>query len=90
MAYEPRCGAVGFQVPVRFHGPDGSAPDRLIAVDDPRVPEPGTIALDLTCAECGRSPRAGETWRILFADKVAREAVIYCPECAEREFGEPE
>jgi hypothetical protein len=23
--------------------------------------------LDLTCAECGRSPRAGETWRILFA-----------------------
>ena len=33
------------------------------------------IAVDLTCAECGRSPRAGETWRILFADKVAREAV---------------
>jgi hypothetical protein len=22
----------------------------------------------LTCAECGRSPRAGETWRILFDD----------------------
>jgi hypothetical protein len=35
-------------------------------------------------------PEAGETWRIMFADKVAREAVIYCPECAEREFGEPE
>jgi hypothetical protein len=33
------------------------------------VPDPETIALDLTCAECGRSPRAGETWRILFADK---------------------
>ena len=33
------------------------------------VPEPGTLALDLTCAECGRSPRAGETWRILFADR---------------------
>jgi hypothetical protein len=48
--------------------------------------EPGTIALDLTCAECGRSPRAGETWRILFAD--IGEAVTYCPECAEREFGE--
>ena len=30
------------------------------------------------------------TWRIMFADKVAREAVTYCPECAEREFGEPE
>jgi hypothetical protein len=36
------------------------------------VPEPETIALDLTCAECGRSPRPGETWRILFADKVAQ------------------
>jgi ribosomal protein L44E len=56
----------------------------------PDVPEPGPIALDLTCAECGRSPQAGETWRILFADKVAREVYVYCPECAEREFGEPE
>lgn len=27
----------------------------------------------------------GETWRILFAD--IGEAVTYCPECAEREFG---
>jgi hypothetical protein len=49
------------------------------------VPEPGTIALDLTCAECGRSPRAGEVWRLLFAD--IGEAVTYCPECAETEFG---
>jgi hypothetical protein len=30
--------------------------------------KPETAALDLTCAECGRSPRAGEKWRILFAD----------------------
>ena len=56
------------------------------------MPEPETAALNLACAECGRSPRAGETWRIYFADRVAREAareaVIYCPECAEREFGE--
>jgi hypothetical protein len=50
------------------------------------VPEPGTIALDLTCAECGRSPRPGETRRILFAD--VGEAFIFCPECAEREFDE--
>jgi ribosomal protein L44E len=50
------------------------------------MPEPETVALDLTCAECGRSPRAGETWRILFAD--IGEAVTYCPECAEREFGD--
>jgi hypothetical protein len=36
-------------------------------------------------SECGRSPRVGETWRILFAE--IGEAVTYCPECAEREFG---
>ena len=35
------------------------------------MPESEMIALDLTCAECGRSPGAGETWRILFADKHA-------------------
>jgi hypothetical protein len=49
------------------------------------MPESETIALDLTCAECRRSPRAGETWRILFAD--VGEAFIFCPEGAEREFG---
>lgn len=47
-------------------------------------------AVDLTCAECGLSPRPGEAWRILFADKVAREAFIFCPYRAEREFGEPD
>ena len=47
--------------------------------------EPVTAALNLTCAECGRSPRADETWRILFAD--IGEAVTDCPECVEREFG---
>jgi ribosomal protein L44E len=52
------------------------------------VPAAGTIALNLTCAECGRSAQAGETWRILFAD--IREAVTYCPECAEWEFGHEE
>jgi hypothetical protein len=50
------------------------------------MPDPETDALDLTCPECGRSPRPGETWRLLWAD--VREAVTYCPECAEREFGE--
>jgi hypothetical protein len=44
------------------------------------------VALNLTCAECGRSPRAGETWRVLFAD--VGEAVTYCPLCYEGEFGE--
>ena len=49
--------------------------------------ESETVALNLTCAECGRSPRAGELWRLLFAD--IGEVVTYCPECAEREFGGP-
>jgi hypothetical protein len=39
-------------------------------------------------SECGRSPEAGERWRILFAD--IGQAVTYCPECAEREFGNPD
>jgi hypothetical protein len=51
------------------------------------MPKPEAIAVDLTCAECGRSPRAGEAWRIYFADKVAREVCVFCPECAERESG---
>jgi hypothetical protein len=51
------------------------------------MPDAETIALDLTCAECGGSARQGETWRIYFADRIAREAVIYCPDCAGREFG---
>jgi hypothetical protein len=50
------------------------------------MPESETVALNLTCAECGRSPRPGEVLRVLFAD--LGEAVTYCPECAEREFGE--
>ena len=54
-------------------------------MDTEGTPEPETMAFDLTCAECGNSPRAGETWRIMFAD--IGEAVTYCPQCAEREFG---
>jgi hypothetical protein len=59
---------------------------KLVAVHDPRMPESETIALDVTCAECGRSPRAGETWRILFADIA--ETMTYCPECADRDSAE--
>jgi hypothetical protein len=50
------------------------------------MPEPKTAALDLTCAECGRSPEPNEVWRVCFAD--LGEAVTYCWECAERGFGE--
>jgi hypothetical protein len=49
------------------------------------MPEPESIAT-VTCAECGRSPRAGEAWRVVFAD--IGEVVTYCPACAEREFSE--
>jgi hypothetical protein len=45
-----------------------------------------TAALDLTCAECSRSPRRDEVWRVYFAD--IGEAVTYCPTCGEREFGD--
>jgi hypothetical protein len=38
----------------------------------------------MSCERIGRSPRPGETWRIVFAD--IRDAVTYCPECAEWEF----
>ena len=44
----------------------------------------------LTCAECGREPREGENaedeWRAYLADD--EEMHTFCPECAEREFGE--
>lgn len=49
------------------------------------MPEPETLALNLVCAECGRSPRPGEVWRLFFAD--IGEVVAYCVQCAEREFG---
>ena len=38
--------------------------------------------------EWGRSSRPDETWRVLFAD--VGEAFIFCPECAQREFDEPD
>ncbi|HMI99256.1 MAG TPA: hypothetical protein VK488_05430 [Gaiellaceae bacterium] len=38
----------------------------------------------VTCAECGREWRAGELWRLLWAD--LREVAVFCPCCAEREF----
>lgn len=47
-----------------------------------RVVKPSckTVTLNLTCAECGRTPRAGELWRLYFAD--IGEGAIY----AEREL----
>jgi hypothetical protein len=43
----------------------------------------------LRCAECGRVPREAENadddWRA-FSDGIG-ELHVFCPECAEREFG---
>jgi hypothetical protein len=45
----------------------------------------------LTCAECGREQRAGERGgrAYLTVDETdePEEVVVYCPDCAEREFG---
>jgi hypothetical protein len=40
----------------------------------------------IRCAECSRHQKAGELWRVFFADLA--EIVIYCASCAEREFGD--
>jgi hypothetical protein len=46
----------------------------------------------LTCTECGREQAAGERgWRAYPTtdEDEPAEAVVYCPECAAREFGSP-
>jgi hypothetical protein len=52
--------------------------------------EPGA-AEPLACAECGGKPRpdenADDEWRA-YSDGVG-ELHVFCPECAESEFGEP-
>lgn len=50
----------------------------------PELPMEGFATV--ACAECGRSPERGEVWRVYLAD--IGEAVTYCPDCAEREFGD--
>ena len=47
----------------------------------------------LVCAECGRETIAAEKgWRAVLAGGVEDELEVgvYCPACAEREFGEDE
>jgi hypothetical protein len=51
-----------------------------------QVTDPPPLAMPpIRCAECSRHPDRGEVWRLYFAD--IGEVVIYCPQCAEREFG---
>lgn len=45
----------------------------------------------VSCVECGREQSAGERgWRVYLTtdEDEPVEAVVYCPECARREFGD--
>ena len=50
----------------------------------------------LRCEECGREARKDEEskgWRAFLAGDPQDdppEVAVFCPECAEREFGEPD
>jgi hypothetical protein len=47
----------------------------------------------LTCEECGRTQPAGERgWRayLTTGEDEPAEAIVYCPDCAAREFGSGE
>jgi hypothetical protein len=47
----------------------------------------------LVCVECGRETTSAErVWRAVLAGGVGDEleVAVYCPACAEREFGEDE
>src|SRR5678816_1035793 len=49
----------------------------------------GSVALIPSCAECTAVwlPADEERWQALPTDDEPPEIVLYCPECAEREFG---
>jgi hypothetical protein len=55
-----------------------------VSQDEPL--ETASGGLQLICAECGAmSPSDAAGWRAYLNDDG--EAVTFCPECAEREFG---
>jgi hypothetical protein len=50
--------------------------------------EPRTKGTVLVCVECQRTWLDGsERWRLKLTTDDRPEAVAYCPDCAEREFG---
>ena len=67
----PRFRTYGQGLDTEGHVPNGHLANRSTTsyahLGDARELE--TIALDLTCAECERSSRAGETWRMLPSDE---------------------
>jgi hypothetical protein len=55
----------------------------------PAVPGRQTPAAEATCVECGVSSRSAERgWKAYLTtdEDEPAEAVVYCPECDEREF----
>jgi hypothetical protein len=47
-----------------------------------------TVRAVLTRIECRRPWLVGhERWRLKLTEEQTPEAVVYCPDCAEREFG---
>jgi hypothetical protein len=55
----------------------------------PERGEGSVAAQRLHCEECGREwLQAAEHWLMLLTDDDPPQAVTYCPECADREFGE--
>ena len=49
-----------------------------------------SVALIPRCAECEAAwlPADEECWQAWLTDDDSAELVFYCPECAEREFGQ--
>lgn len=48
--------------------------------------DPAETLAAIRCVECARVREGNEVWRVYFLDVA--EACLYCPDCAEREFGD--
>lgn len=63
---------------------------KRLRLSEERMAEPPypLVAHELACIECGRLWFvASERWRLLVTEDDPPEAVAYCPDCAQREFG---
>jgi hypothetical protein len=49
--------------------------------------KPSTSTVSPTCLECGRTwVEQAERWRVYLTADDPPKPLVYCPECAEREF----
>jgi hypothetical protein len=55
------------------------------ALAEPGHAEAAETLAVIRCVECGRLREGDEPWHVYLADIA--EACVYCPDCAEREFG---